>query len=83
MEASGYAGAGDRAKLIEAVEAMTSMPHSYANPQGAKEFNGKTHQTFGHQYITRVENSKLVLAHTTSIADTYYPDEVDYTTQSF
>jgi len=24
-----------------------------------------------------------VLAHTTSIEDTYYPDEVDYTTQSF
>jgi hypothetical protein len=24
-----------------------------------------------------------VLAHTTSIADTYYSDEVDYTTQSF
>jgi branched-chain amino acid transport system substrate-binding protein len=83
MEASGYSSASDRAKLIEAVEAMTSMPHSYAHPQGAKEFNGKTHQTFGHQYITRVENGKLVLAHTTSIADTYYPDEVDYTTQSF
>jgi len=83
MEASGYAGAGDRAKLIEAVESMTSMPHSFAHPQGAKEFNGKTHQTFGHQYITKVTNGKLVLAHTTSIADTYYPDEVDYTTQSF
>ena len=83
MEASGYAGAGDRAKLIEAVESMSAMPHSFAHPQGAKEFNGKTHQTFGHQYITRVTNSKLVLAHTTSIADTYYPDEVDYTTQSF
>ena len=83
MEASGYAGAGDRAKLIEAVEAMTTMPHSHAHPQGAKEFNGKTHQVFGHQYITKVTNSKLILAHTTSIADTYYPDEVDYTSQPF
>ncbi|NBR04001.1 MAG: ABC transporter substrate-binding protein, partial [Alphaproteobacteria bacterium] len=44
---------------------------------------GKTHQTFGHQYITRVENGRLVLAHTTSIEDTYYPDETDYTKQSF
>ncbi len=66
MEASGCAGAGDRSKLIEAVRSMTSMPHSFAHPQGAKEFNGKTTQTFGHQYITKVTNGKLV-AHTTSI----------------
>ena len=83
MEASGYSGTGDRAKLIEAVEAMTDMPHSHAHPQGAKRFNGKTHQTFGHQYITRVNNSRLDLVHTTSIEDTLYPDEVDYTKQSF
>ena len=83
MEASGYRGVQDRAKLIEAVEAMREMPHSHAHPQGAKLFNGKTHQTFGHQYITQVQNSRLVLAHTTSIEDTFYPDEVDYTTQSF
>jgi len=83
MEASGYRGTGDRAKLIEAVEAMTDMPHSHAHPQGAKRFNGKTHQVFGHQYITRVSNGRLELAHTTSIEDTLYPDETDYTTQSF
>ena len=81
MEAAGYAGPGDRAKLIEAVEAMTDMPHSAAHPQGAKVFNGKTHQVFGHQYISKVEGGKLVLQHTTSIEDTLYPDEVDYTTQ--
>ena len=83
MEASGYSGTGDRAKLIEAVENMTDMPLSQAHPQGAKVFNGKTHQVFGHQYITKVTNGKLVLAHTTSIEDTLYPDEVDYTSQSF
>ncbi len=83
MEASGYAGAGDRTKLIEAVEAMTDMPESHAHPQGAKVFNGKTHQVFGHQYITKVGGGKLNLAHTTSIEDTFYPDEVDYTKQSF
>lgn len=83
MEASGYAGPDDRASLIEAVEAMSDMPHSLEHPQGAKRFNGKTHQTFGHQYITRVTDGKLILAHTTSIEDTLYPDEVDYTTQSF
>ena len=82
MEASGYAGPGDRAALIEAVEAMTDMPESQAHPQGAKRFNGKTHQVFGHQYISRVEGGKLVKVHTTSIEDTLYPDEVDYTTQA-
>lgn len=81
MEASGYAGPLDRAKLIEAVEAMGDMPESQAHPQGAKRFNGKTHQVFGHQHISRVENGRLVRVHTTSIDDTMYPDEVDYTTQ--
>ena len=83
METSGYQGPSDRAKLIEAVEAMTNMPLSQAHPQGAKIFNGKTHQVFGHQYITQVKGGRLELAHTTSIEDTVYPDEVDYTSQSF
>ena len=83
MEAAGYGGPGDRAALIEAVEAMTDMPHSNAHPQGAKLFNGKTHQVFGHQCISKVEEGALKLVHTTSIEDTFYPDEVDYTTQAF
>ena len=83
MEAADYKGPGDRAKLIEAVEAMEEMPHSLDHPQGAKRFNGKTHQVFGHQYISRVEDGRLNLVHTTSIEDTLYPDAVDYTTRSF
>lgn len=83
MEASGYQGPADRASLIEAVEAMSDMPLSQAHPQGAKLFNGKTHQVFGHQYISQVKGGMLELAHTTSIEDTLYADEVDYTTQSF
>jgi branched-chain amino acid transport system substrate-binding protein len=83
MEASDYKGPADRQKLIEAVESMSSMPHSVEHPQGAKIFNGKTHQVFGHQYITKVENNRLKLVHTTSIEDTFYEDEVDYTKQAF
>jgi branched-chain amino acid transport system substrate-binding protein len=83
MESSGYQGPGDRSKLIEAVEAVTDMPEGQDHPQGAKIFNGKTHQVFGHQYITKVTNGRLELAHTTSIEDTFYPDEADYTKQSF
>lgn len=81
MEAAGYQGPDDRPALVEAVEAITDMSHSREHPQGAKIFNGKTHQVFGHQYITQVQDGRLVLRHTTSIEDTLYPDEVDYTTQ--
>lgn len=83
MEACGYRGPQDRPKLIEAVEAMTGMALSREHPQGAKIFNGKTHQVFGHQYVSRVEGGKLVLVHTTSIEDTFYPDETDYTKRPF
>jgi len=83
MEACDYQGPADRAKLIEAVEAMTEMPEGFDHPQGPKVFNGKTHQVFGVQYITQVQGGKLVKVHTTSIDDTLYPDEVDYTAQSF
>lgn len=83
MESAGYRGPDDRAKLIEAVESITDIPHSNEHPQGAKLFNGKTHQVFGHQYISKVTGGKLVVAHTTSIEDTFYPDETDYTKQPF
>ena len=83
MESADYKGPEDRAKLIEAVEAMTDMPESMDHPQGPKRSNGKTHQTFGVQYISKVENGKLVVQHTASIEDGMYEDEVDYTTQSF
>ncbi len=82
MEVSGYQGPADRAALIEAVEAMGDMPLSDDHPQGAKRFNGKTHQVFGHQYISKVEDGRMNVVHTTSIEDTLYPDEVDYTAQS-
>jgi len=83
METAGYQGPADRANLIEAIEGMTDMAHSDDHPQGAKLFNGKTHQVFGHQYISKVESGRLNVMHQTSIKDGMYEDEVDYTTQSF
>ena len=83
MESADYKSPDDRQALIEAVEAMTEMPESDDHPQGKKIFNGKTHQTFGHQFITKVTDGKLKVAHKTSIEDTLYEDEVDYTKQSF
>jgi len=83
MEASGYAGPADRQKFVEAIEAMTAMPASQANPQGAKMFNGKTHQVFGHQFISKVEGGKLMRVHQTTMEDGMYPDAVDYSTMTF
>ena len=83
MESADYQGPQDRSKLIEAVESMTDMPESEDHPQGPKRFNGKTHQTFGQQYISKVSGGKLVVEHTASIEDGMYEDEVDYTKQSF
>jgi branched-chain amino acid transport system substrate-binding protein len=83
MEAAGYQGPGDRQKLVEAFEAMTALPLSQAMPQGDKLFNGKTHQVFGHQHISKVEGGKLMKVHTTAIEDGFYPDAVDYTAMPF
>ena len=44
-----------------------------------KVFNGKTHQVFGKQHISKVENAKLNVVHSTSIEDGMYEPEVDYT----
>jgi branched-chain amino acid transport system substrate-binding protein len=83
MEASGYQGPGDRAKLIEATEAMTAFAEGPEHPQGAKTFNGKLHQVYGSQHISKVEGGKLNVVHTTAIEDGLYEPEGDYTTQSF
>ncbi|KCV81013.1 branched-chain amino acid ABC transporter periplasmic component-like protein [Actibacterium atlanticum] len=83
MEACDYSGPQDRQALVEATEAMSILPFGPETPQGAKVFNGKTHQVFGPQYISKVVNSKLELVHTASLEDTFYPDEVDYTKMAF
>lgn len=83
MEAADYRGPEDRAKLIEATEAMTELPEGPEHPQGAKVFNGKIHQVFGSQSISVVENGRLNVVHRTSIEDGLYEPEADYTTQPF
>jgi branched-chain amino acid transport system substrate-binding protein len=83
MEAASYQGPDDRQAVVEAIEAMTEFPAGPEHPQGDKVFNGKTHQVFGHQSISKVEQGKLTVLHTTPIEEGLYPDEVDYTTMSF
>lgn len=81
MEAADYKGPDDRAKLIEATEAITDLPEGPEHPQGAKVFNGKLHQVFGSQNISVVEDGKLKVVHRTSIEDGMYESDTDYTTQ--
>ncbi|MCV0395086.1 MAG: ABC transporter substrate-binding protein [Rhizobiaceae bacterium] len=80
MEAADYRGPDDRAKLVEATEALTEFPEGPEHPQGDKIFNGKIHQCFGHQNISKVENGRLNVVHRTSIEDGLYEPEGDYTT---
>ena len=81
MEDAGYQGPQDRAKLVEATEALTEFAEGPEHPQGAKTFNGKIHQCFGSQNISKVEGGKLTVVHKTSIEDGMYEPEGDYTTQ--
>lgn len=79
MEMSGYSGPADRPALIEATESLTEFPESRNHPQGRKIFNGRIHQCFGSQHISRVEGGRLDVVHTTSIEDGLYEPEADYT----
>ena len=81
VEASGYKDGNDRAKFIEALEAVTSFEESDAYPQGTKTFVAKAHQSFGRQFISKVEGGKLTVVHTTTIEDGMYDVTADYTSQ--
>jgi len=82
MEDAGYKGPEDRAKLVEATEALTAFAEGPEHPQGPKTFNGKIHQCFGIQNISKVEGGKLKVVHKTKIEDGLYEAEGDYTTQA-
>lgn len=79
MEIAGYKGPEQKKDLIVAMESLTDLPEGKERPQGAKIFDGKTHQVFGKQNISRVKDGKLTVVHTTSIEDGRYESTVDYT----
>ncbi len=84
VEQSGYRerSAKDVAALIETIESFQWLNEGIAHPQGAKKFVGQLHQSFGHQFISKVENKKLNTIYRTSIEDGLYEPEGDYTKQS-
>jgi branched-chain amino acid transport system substrate-binding protein len=79
MEMAGYQGPADKAKFIEALESIETFDEGREHPQGKKVFNGKIHQCFGHQNISKVANGRLDVVHVTSIEDGLYEPEADYT----
>ena len=81
MEDAAYKGPQDRAKLVEATEALTEFAEGPEHPQGKKVFNGKIHQVFGSQNISKLEGGRLNVVHKTTIEDGMYEPEADYTTQ--
>ena len=83
MEAAGYQGPQDRQKLIEATEAIPGFEETNEHPQGDKVIDGKLHQCYGHQNISKVEGGKLKVVHRTEIKDGFYEAEADYTQMAF
>lgn len=83
VEKSGYRQASDkdRASFIEALESTENFEEGKEYPQGAKKLIGKAHQSFGRQFISKVEGGKLNVVHTTSIEDSLYEPSADYTQQ--
>ncbi|MGH7186961.1 MAG: ABC transporter substrate-binding protein, partial [Pseudomonadota bacterium] len=83
VEKSGYKEPtpGDYKKLVESLESMTDFAEGPGHPQGAKKFDGRLHQCYGHQYVSKVENRKLKVVHRTKIEDSLYDPEADYTKQ--
>ena len=84
VEQSGYqtTTANDKAAMIEALENMRWFNEGIEHPQGHKQFVGQLHQSFGQQFISKVENGKLKVVQRTTIEDGLYEPEADYTTQS-
>ena len=84
MELSGYSGQStkDKQGFVEAMESIEIMEEGREHPQGRKIFNGKLHQTFGHQNISKVNSGRLDVVHRTSIEDGIYQSDVDYTKMS-
>ena len=83
MELADYKGPAQKIDMLEAMESITGFAESNEFPQGDKVFNGKTHQSFGHQHISKVVDGKLDVVYKTTIEETLYEDEVDYTSMSF
>ncbi|MDQ1850748.1 ABC transporter substrate-binding protein [Gemmobacter fulvus] len=82
IEASGYRNKANAADFVAALEEMTEFSGSNGHPQGRQIFNGKMHQSFGSNFISRVEGGRLNTIAKTEPEDGLYETDTDYTVQS-
>jgi branched-chain amino acid transport system substrate-binding protein len=84
VEQSGYQNPTpkDYKALIETLENFRWFNEGIEHPQGHKKFNGRLHQSFGQQFISKVKNRKLKVVHRTKIEDSIYSSNTDYTKQA-
>ncbi|MBI4591206.1 MAG: ABC transporter substrate-binding protein, partial [Candidatus Rokubacteria bacterium] len=71
----------DYRALIETLEEVQWFNEGIQHPQGPKKFVGQIHQSFGQQFISKVESRRLKVVHRTKIEDSLYPPEADYRKQ--
>jgi len=85
VEQSGYKDPTpkDYRSLIETLENFQGFNEGIQHPQGPKKFVGQIHQSFGQQFISKVENRRLKVIHRTKIEDSLYEPEADYRSQPF
>ncbi len=69
--------------VSELWQAMDKGTYSTTVRERMKRFNGKLHQVFGVQYISKLEGGRLNVIHRTSIEDGLYESDVDYTKMAF
>ncbi len=83
VEKSGYTRPTpkDYRALIETLETFDRFNEGIQHPQGTKRCVGRLHQSFGQQFVSRVEHKQLRVVHKTRIEDGMYPPEADYTRQ--
>ncbi|MCP5153163.1 MAG: ABC transporter substrate-binding protein [Ectothiorhodospiraceae bacterium] len=81
VEQSGYRDPtpADRKALIETLEGFHGFNEGRSHPQGPKVFDGRLHQCFGQQFVSKVNAGKLEVVHRTAIEDSRYEPAADYT----
>jgi branched-chain amino acid transport system substrate-binding protein len=81
VEQSGYSRPTpqDYEAFVTTLESMDWFNEGIWHPQGDKLFDGRLHQCFGHQFVSRVRGGRLVVVHRTRIEDSLYTHENDYT----
>lgn len=78
IEESGWKSKEDNPKLIKYLENLKFLEEGIEYPQGPKIFDGRNHQAFTQQFISKVEKGNLVTKVKIPVEESIYEPEVDY-----